>query len=158
MTAMRRLGEEPQAQPLLSIDDLEVQFGHDPPAVCGVSLAVHPRQTVAMVGESGSGKSTIAGAVIGLLPPGGRITGGRIVFDGTDITRADARRWESIRGRRIGLVPQDPTTNLNPVWKVGFQIREALRANGIATGRAARERAVSLLADAGMDEPGMRAR
>jgi peptide/nickel transport system ATP-binding protein len=158
MTAMSRLGEEPQAQSLLSIDKLEVRFGTDPPVVSGASLTVHPRQTVAMVGESGSGKSTIAGAVIGLLPPGGRVTGGRIVFDGADITHTSVRRWESIRGSGIGLVPQDPMTNLNPVWSVGFQVREALQSNGIAAGRAARDAAVQLLADAGMPNPEVRAR
>src|ERR1700694_5983433 len=100
--------------PLLSIEDLEVRFGADPPAVRRVGLTVYPGQTVAMVGESGSGKSTTAAAVIGLLPPGGRVSAGRIVFRGTDITHAGARRLESIRGREIGLVPQDPMTNLNP--------------------------------------------
>jgi peptide/nickel transport system ATP-binding protein len=144
--------------PLLTIDDLEVRFGTDPPAVNGAGLTVYPRQTVAMVGESGSGKSTTAAAVMGLLPAGGRITRGRIRFDGVDLTRARPREFEAIRGRRIGLVPQDPTTNLNPVWKVGFQIREALRANGIATGRAAQRKAVELLTDAGMPDPAMRAR
>ena len=143
--------------PLLSIEDLEVRFGTDQPAVCGAGLQVYPRQTVAMVGESGSGKSTTAAAVLGLLPPGGRVTSGRIVFDGADITHAGTR-LESIRGRHIGLVPQDPTTNLNPVWKVGFQIAEALRANEIASGRSARRRTVELLDEAGMPDPAMRAR
>ncbi|MCW2650245.1 MAG: oligopeptide transport system ATP-binding protein oppD [Mycobacterium sp.] len=138
--------------PLLSVEDLEVRFGNHPSAVSGATLTVYPGQTVALVGESGSGKSTTAAAVLGLLPPGGRITAGRIVFDGSDITHADRRRFEKIRGRRIGLVPQDPMTNLNPVWRVGFQVREALRANGIATGRAARRQAVELLDDAGMSD------
>ncbi|MBV8929387.1 MAG: ABC transporter ATP-binding protein [Mycobacteriaceae bacterium] len=144
--------------PLLSIEDLEVRFGADPPAVHGTSLMVQPRQTVAMVGESGSGKSTVAAAIIGLLPPGGRITSGRVMFDGTDITHGGERQFEAIRGRRIGLVPQDPATNLNPVWKVGFQVTEALRANGIANRGTAREQAVNLLADAGMRAPAQRAR
>ena len=117
----------------------------------GVDLVVERGQTVAVVGESGSGKSTTAAAILGLLSPGGRITGGRIEFDGLDITGADRRSMRSIRGREIGYVPQDPMTNLNPVWKVGFQVREALRAN--TDGRDARRRAVQLLADAGMPEP-----
>ncbi|HWT49178.1 MAG TPA: ABC transporter ATP-binding protein [Mycobacterium sp.] len=137
--------------PLLSVEGLEVRFGTHAPAVCGVDLAVWPGQTVAVVGESGSGKSTTAAAILGLLPPGGRITAGRIVFDGRDITAADAQLLRSIRGRSIGYVPQDPMTNLNPVWKVGFQIREALRAN--TDGRQARRRAVELLAEAGMPDP-----
>ncbi|OIN78497.1 dipeptide ABC transporter ATP-binding protein [Mycobacterium malmoense] len=144
---MNRTGEAP----LLSVEGLEVRFGDHAPAVRGVDLVVRRGQTVAVVGESGSGKSTTAAAILGLLPPGGRITAGRIVFDGRDITGADRRLLRSVRGRLIGYVPQDPMTNLNPVWKVGFQVREALRAN--TDGREARRRAVRLLAEAGMPDP-----
>ena len=141
--------------PLLSVEGLEVRFGTHAPVVRGVDLTVLRGHTVAVVGESGSGKSTAAAAILGLLPPGGRITAGRIVFDGLDITSADRRLLRSIRGRRIGYVPQDPMTNLNPVWKVGFQISEALRAN--TDGREARRRAVELLAEAGMPDPAKQA-
>lgn len=136
--------------PLLSVQGLEVRFGEQP-VVRGLDLSVLPGQAVAVVGESGSGKSTTAAAILGLLPPGGRITAGRIVFDGRDIASAGPRVLRSIRGRSIGYVPQDPATNLNPVWSVGFQIREALRAN--AGGRSARRRAVELLGEAGMPDP-----
>ena len=142
---------EGRPSPLLSVEGLEVRFGAHAPAVCGLDLTVLRGQTVAVVGESGSGKSTTAAAILGLLAPGGRITDGRIVFDGRDISSADPRLLRSIRGREIGYVPQDPMTNLNPVWKVGFQIREALRAN--TDGRDARRRAVALLAEAGMPDP-----
>jgi peptide/nickel transport system ATP-binding protein len=138
--------------PLLSVAGLEVRFGDDAPAVRAVNLEIRSGQTVAIVGESGSGKSTTAAAVLGLLPPGGRSTAGRIVFDGVDLTAADPRQLRSIRGTGIGYVPQDPMTNLNPVWKVGFQVREALRANNID------RPAAELLADAGMPDPGLRAR
>jgi peptide/nickel transport system ATP-binding protein len=138
--------------PLLSVAGLEVTFGDDVPAVRAVDLEVRRGQTVAIVGESGSGKSTTAAAILGLLPPGGRITAGRIAFDGVDLTGADASQLRSIRGSGIGYVPQDPMTNLNPVWKVGFQVREALRANNID------RHAFDLLAHAGMPEPGLRAR
>ncbi len=74
--------------PLLAVHGLQVTFGDGAAVLRGVDLAVHSGQTVALVGESGSGKSTTAAAVLGLLPPGGRITGGRIVFDGVDITSA----------------------------------------------------------------------
>lgn len=150
---MSRAAVSSATAPLLSVEGLEVTFGTGAPAVCGVDLTVLPGQTVAVVGESGSGKSTTAAAVLGLLPPGGRITAGRVVFDGRDITGADRRLLRSIRGRSIGYVPQDPMTNLNPVWKVGFQVREALRANG----RDARRRAVELLAEAGMPDPAIQA-
>src|ERR1700720_967788 len=142
-------------QPLLSVAGLEVRFGDDAPAVSNVELTVRSGQTVAVVGESGSGKSTTAAAILGLLAPGGRITAGRIVFDGVDLTAADQRRLRAIRGTGIGYVPQDPMTNLNPVWKVGFQVREALRANNISS---AKKQAVQLLADAGLPDPVLRAR
>jgi peptide/nickel transport system ATP-binding protein len=144
-------------RPLLSIDRLQVAFGADPPAVRDVGLTIYPGQTVALVGESGSGKSTTAAAVLGLLAPGGRITNGRIDFDGEDITNADRRRLQAIRGRLIGYVPQDPSTNLNPVWTIGFQIREALRANEAADPRTVRKKAVQLLDDAGMTDSAVRA-
>ena len=121
--------------PLLQITDLEVAFRSSTglvPAVRGASLTLYPGQSVAVVGESGSGKSTLAAAVIGLLPGTGRVTGGTIRFDGEDITRAPSRRYRELRGSSIGLVPQDPMTNLNPVWSIGFQVKEALRANGLA--------------------------
>lgn len=142
------------ASPLLSVDGLDVSFGGQA-AVRGLDLSVLPGQTVAVVGESGSGKSTTAAAILGLLPPGGRITGGRIVFDGVDISAADRRAMRGIRGRQIGYIPQDPMTNLNPVWKVGFQIREALRAN--TSDSRTRQRAVELLAAAGMPDPAKQA-
>jgi peptide/nickel transport system ATP-binding protein len=142
-------------QPLLSVAGLEVRFGDDPPAVSNVELTVRSGQTVAIVGESGSGKSTTAAAILGLLAPGGRITAGRIVFDGIDIVSADPRRLRSIRGTGIGYVAQDPTTNLNPVWKVGFQIREALRANSISD---MKQRSLQLLDDVGMPDPSTQAR
>ncbi|BBZ11686.1 dipeptide ABC transporter ATP-binding protein [Mycobacterium branderi] len=139
-------------EPLLCVEGLEVRFGDDV-AVAAADLTVERGQTVAVVGESGSGKSTTAAAVLGLLPPGGRITAGRIVFDGVDITSADRRTLRSIRGSGIGYVPQDPMTNLNPVWKVGFQVREALRANNISDNDA-----VELLSQAGMKDPETQAR
>jgi peptide/nickel transport system ATP-binding protein len=141
--------------PLLSVAGLQVRFRDDAPAVQQVDLTVRTGQTVAIVGESGSGKSTTAAAILGLLAPGGRITAGRIVFDGVDLTAADQRRLRAIRGTGIGYVPQDPMTNLNPVWKVGFQVREALRANNISS---AKKQAVQLLADAGLPDPVLRAR
>ncbi|WP_280339712.1 ABC transporter ATP-binding protein [Nocardia neocaledoniensis] len=142
-------------KPLLEIRDLDVCFtsdGKQVPAVRGVNLTVYPGQTVAIVGESGSGKSTTAHAIIDLLPGTGQVTGGQILFDGKDLTEASEKEIVAIRGNGIGLVPQDPMSNLNPVWKIGFQIRETLAANGIATGAAARERSIELLAEAGMSD------
>ncbi|WP_323745301.1 ABC transporter ATP-binding protein [Actinomyces haliotis] len=121
--------------PLLQVEDLEVAFRSSTgmvPAVRKANLSLYPGQSVAIVGESGSGKSTLANAVIGLLPGTGRVTGGRILFDGEDISHPSAKRLRELRGSEIGLVPQDPMSNLNPVWSIGFQVKEALKANGLA--------------------------
>lgn len=145
--------------PLLDIRDLQVEFraqSKSVPAVRDVSLTVYPGQTVAIVGESGSGKSTTAAAVLGLLPGTGKVTGGQILFDGQDLAVASRRDFEKVRGSGVGLVPQDPNTNLNPVWRVGFQIRETLQANGAAKRGDARKRAIALLSEAGMRDPDKR--
>ena len=124
-----------ESDPLLEISDLEVAFRSSTglvPAVRKANLTLYPGQSVAIVGESGSGKSTLAHAVIGLLPGTGRVTGGTIRFQGRDITHPSTQELTALRGSSIGLVPQDPMSNLNPVWSIGFQVKEALRANGLA--------------------------
>ncbi|MFI9405948.1 dipeptide ABC transporter ATP-binding protein [Nocardia sp. NPDC052316] len=150
------MSESRSAQsPLLEIKDLNVCFtseGKKIPAVRDVNLSVYPGQTVAIVGESGSGKSTTAHAIIDLLPGTGQVTSGSIMFDGKDLAKASKKDVIAVRGSGIGLVPQDPMSNLNPVWKVGFQIRETLEANGIAKGKAAKQRAIELLHEAGMSD------
>ena len=127
-------------KPLLEVKDLRVSFNTangEVNAVRGANLTVYPGQTVAIVGESGSGKSTTAHAVIDLLPGNGKVTGGQILFDGVDITTASKKRIVELRGKEIGLVPQDPMSNLNPVWSIGFQVRESLRTNGVDVSRSA---------------------
>ena len=124
-----------ESDPLLEISDLEVAFRSSTglvPAVRKANLTLYPGQSVAIVGESGSGKSTLAHAVIGLLPGTGRVTGGTIRFQGRDITHLGTQELTALRGSSIGLVPQDPMSNLNPVWSIGFQVKEVLRANGLA--------------------------
>jgi peptide/nickel transport system ATP-binding protein len=147
--------------PLLQIDDLRVSYGGalgDLTAVDGVSLTVEPGEVVAVVGESGSGKSTLAMAVLGLLPGTGRIDGGHVVLNGdTDLGALSERALRSVRGRRIGLIPQDPTVSLNPVTRVGDQVAEVLRVHGLADRRTARIEAVALLERAGLDDAAVRA-
>lgn len=164
--------------PLLRLTDLEVTFTTSTgkvPAVRGANLTIYPGQTVAIVGESGSGKSTTAAAVIGLLPGTGEVTGGKIEFDGRDITHLTADEWVELRGSGIGLVPQDPMTNLNPVLRIGRQIEESLHANkdNVLAAAAQRpgksnaikdgkidypERVNELLEEAGLPEAGRRAK
>jgi len=146
--------------PLLEITDLDVSFETSTGTVRAVrkgALTIYPGQTIAIVGESGSGKSTLAHAIIGLLPGTGTVTGGSIVFKGEDITHRTDREMVSLRGSEIGLVPQDPMSNLNPVWKIGFQVKEALVANGLDKGIDANKRVAELLAEAGLPDAERRA-
>lgn len=147
--------EQAVPKPLLEVRDLEVAFQSSTgtvPAVRKANFSIYPGQTIAIVGESGSGKSTIAAAVIGLLPGTGKVTGGQILFEGKDITHCSRKEYEDLRGSKIGLVPQDPMSNLNPVWSIGFQVREALVANNIAKGSEAHKVAVQMLEHAGLPD------
>ena len=146
---------------LLKVSNLSVSYtlgGRPRPAVRDVSFTVDRGEVVAIVGESGSGKSTTAHAVIHLLASNATVDAGTIVFDGTDLTGLSRRAWREVRGRAIGLIPQDPTTSLDPVKRVGRQVGEPLVIHGLATRRAADAQAVELLRLAGIGEPAARAK
>ncbi|RKW71573.1 dipeptide ABC transporter ATP-binding protein [Galactobacter caseinivorans] len=147
--------------PLLQVRDLEVTFktvGGDVQAVRGVSFELYQGENLAIVGESGSGKSTTATAILDLLAANGRVSGGSALFDGKDLTKLSRKEMEHIRGREIGYVPQDPMSNLNPVWNIGFQVRETIEANSELRGRAAKARTVEVLKEAGLPDPAGRLR
>jgi peptide/nickel transport system ATP-binding protein len=148
--------------PLLSVRDLTVAFDTQRgtrEVLHGISFDMAAGETVAIVGESGSGKSTAATSIIQLLAGNGRVTGGSITLDGRELTTLSGREIERVRGREIGYVPQDPMSNLNPVWSIGFQVEEAVRANGLAQGRAAvRARAIEVLQQAGLADAAKRLR
>ncbi|WP_159502361.1 ABC transporter ATP-binding protein [Microbacterium sp. 18062] len=149
------------AEPVLRVSDLSVGYrtgGTLVEAVRGVSLTVAAGETVAIVGESGSGKSTTVHALIRLLAGNAVITGGRIDFLGRDLVQARAAELRTVRGRQIGLVPQDPTVSLNPVQRVGEQVGEVLRLHGLADRKNARLRAVEALAAAGLPDSEQTAR
>ncbi|MFO6454335.1 MULTISPECIES: dipeptide ABC transporter ATP-binding protein [unclassified Aeromicrobium] len=148
-------------KPLLEVIDLNVAFRQGKeviPAVRGANLTVYPGQTVAIVGESGSGKSTTAHAIIDLLPGTGHVTGGSILFDGNDVAKANKKDILALRGSRIGLVPQDPMSNLNPLVKVGKQIAEVLVANDVVKGADVERRVIELLEEAGLPDAEQRAK
>ncbi|WP_291380048.1 ABC transporter ATP-binding protein [Demequina sp.] len=140
--------------PLVSVKDLEVSFrtlGGSVSALRGVSFDMWPGETVAIVGESGSGKSTTATALINLLPSNGMIGAGSITIDGREMVGLSQDQMASVRGKIVGYVPQDPMSNLNPVWSVGFQVEEAVRANGLAhTRKEIKSRAIEVLKEAGL--------
>jgi len=149
------------AEPLLNIENLKIAFESTTGVVEAVrdfDLTIYPGQSVAIVGESGSGKSTAAMSVLGLLPANGRVTDGSITFDGKDLTGLDEKGWQEVRGSQIGLVPQDPMSNLNPVWRIGTQVEESLKANNVVPGSERHQRVVELLEEAGLPDAERRAK
>lgn len=147
--------------PLLEMKDVHISFTTSTgvvEAVRGVNMSIYPGQSVAIVGESGSGKSTTAMSILGLLPGTGKVTGGQILFEGEDITHYNNKQFESLRGDKIGLVPQDPMSNLNPVWSIGTQVEESLNANHVVEGSKRHERVVELLEEAGLPDAERRAK
>lgn len=147
--------------PLLEMKDVRISFTTSTgvvEAVRGVNMTIYPGQSVAIVGESGSGKSTTAMSILGLLPGTGKVTGGQILFEGEDITHYNNKQFESLRGDKIGLVPQDPMSNLNPVWRIGTQVEESLKANHVVEGSKRHERVVELLEEAGLPDAERRAK
>ncbi|MEI3865491.1 ABC transporter ATP-binding protein [Microbacterium sp. CCNWLW134] len=159
---MPRSFERPAAgTPLLQVRDMAVEFrtvDGTVHAVEGVDLDLAAGETLAIVGESGSGKSTTAMAVIGLLPGNGRVTQGSILFEGENLVGAPESVMRQVRGRSIGLVPQDPMSNLNPVAKIGTQVAETLLAHGLATRKDVDRRVVETLEAAGLPDAAARAK
>lgn len=144
--------------PLLEVKNLQVDFttddGQPVHAVRNSSFSVYPGQWVAIVGESGSGKSTSAMAVLGLLPGTGHVVGGSIKLDGEEISGYKQRDFDKLRGNKMGLVPQDPMSNLNPVWRIGTQVKEALAANNMDIAHEKRSSLSKALADADVELKG----
>jgi len=121
-----------------------------------VSLHVHARETLAVVGESGSGKTVTFTSALGLLPKPGRVIAGQALLEGVDLLTLRPEALRRMRGAHIGMVFQDPLTGLNPVFRVGAQIAEVLRAHLPISRQAARDRAVELLARVQIPDPGRR--
>ncbi len=143
---------------LLEVTNLRVTFpgpdGIPMYPVDGVSFALSRGETLALVGESGCGKSLTGLAILRLVPPPGRITPeSRILLDGTDLGTLSESELRAVRGGRIGMVFQDPMTSLNPVFKVGDQIAETIRAHRKVSSKAARDRALELLQEVGIPDP-----
>ena len=149
----------PEAAPdaLLLVDGLHVAYpkpdGSESVVVRGVSLAVRRGEVLGLVGESGSGKSQTAFAVLGLLPRSARTTAARLTFDGEDLRRLSPAAMNQLRGRRIGYIPQEPMSNLDPSFRIGSQLTEPMRHHLGLSATAARQRALDLLARVGIKDP-----
>ncbi|WP_084075631.1 ABC transporter ATP-binding protein [Demequina sp. NBRC 110052] len=147
--------------PVLKVTDLHVTYGSGAArhhAVRGVDLELAAGRILAVVGESGSGKSTVANAVLGLLPDGARRTEGTVEVDGIELTALRERALRRLRGDVVGFVPQDPSRSLNPVLRIGEQIAEALRRHTGASRANAASRAIEILDEVGIPDPERRAR
>ncbi|WP_153732854.1 ABC transporter ATP-binding protein [Sporosarcina obsidiansis] len=142
---------------LLSIEGLDVEFRSSSStvkAVNGVNLTLKKKETLGIVGESGSGKSVTATALMQLIPsPPGKISNGKILFNGTDLLTLSKKEMRSIRGNEIAMIFQDPMTSLNPVFTVGNQIIEAIRQHKKLTKKEAKLEAIQMLKTVGIPEP-----
>ncbi|TCL81258.1 MULTISPECIES: ABC transporter ATP-binding protein [unclassified Curtobacterium] len=141
--------------PVVVVDDLTVTFATDGgavDAVKGVSLDVRPGEVLALVGESGSGKSVTARAMLRLMPETATL-GGAVLLDGTDVVTVGAQKLRSLRGTAGAMVFQEPSTALNPVFTVGWQIAEGLRAHGGMSKKEARAKAIDYLGRVGIPDP-----
>jgi len=147
--------------PLLEVEDLAISYrtgDRDQRVVHGVSFKVMPGEVVALVGESGSGKTTTAQAVLGLLAGNGKVEGGAIRLNGTDIVHWSQKRLDGIRGAVVSLIPQDPGSSLNPVRTIGAQLAEVLQIHKRGDRKTIQARVIELLERVGLTPAEMRAR
>ncbi|MBI3350253.1 MAG: ABC transporter ATP-binding protein, partial [Burkholderiales bacterium] len=141
---------------MLEIDDLQVELDADAGlvrAIAGMHLSLSRGETFALVGESGCGKSMTALALMRLLPESGRVSGGAVRLDGQDLLALPEGQMRAVRGGRIAMIFQEPSTSLNPVMRVGDQVVEAIEAHTPLRGAAARAKAIDWLARVGIPEP-----
>jgi peptide/nickel transport system ATP-binding protein len=146
-------------EPVLSVRNLQVEFAtrrHTLRAIDGVSFDIAKGEVLGVVGESGAGKSVTGLAIIGLLDPPGRISGGEIRLSGLRIDHLPPEDIRRIRGKRIGMIFQDPLTSLNPLYRIGDQIIETIKTHTSLSDSAARKRAIDLLAEVGIPAPDKR--
>ncbi|MBB2744493.1 UNVERIFIED_ORG: peptide/nickel transport system ATP-binding protein [Microbispora rosea subsp. rosea] len=142
-------------EPLLEVSDLSIRFGGFT-AVDGLSFSVRPGEVLGVVGESGSGKSVSMLGVLGLIRTPGAAISGKVVFRGRDLLALKNPEMRAIRGREIAMIFQDPMTALTPVYTIGWQIAEQVRAHEKVSRRAARDRAIKLLDEVGIPAPEQR--
>ena len=142
--------------PVLSVRDLKVEFPTRRgilTAIDGVSFDIAPGEVLGVVGESGAGKSITGTAVIGLIEPPGRIAGGEVLLRGQRIDNLSPDEMRKIRGKRIGMVFQDPLTSLNPLYRIGDQLVETITTHTNLSNAQARDKALSLLVEVGIQAP-----
>ena len=142
---------------ILSAKDVDIEFslrGKKLKAIRKCSLDIYRGETLAIVGESGSGKSVFTKSFIGMLDSNGFVTNGQIIYDGQDIAKFKTEKeWLTIRGKKIAMVMQDPMTSLNPLKRIGSQIKEAIELHRGVKGAEAKAIAIEMLRKVGIPEP-----
>jgi ABC-type dipeptide/oligopeptide/nickel transport system ATPase component len=144
---------------LLTVENLVTQFATDDglvKAVDSVSFTIHPGESLGVVGESGSGKSVTALSIMRLVTRPGKIVSGNIRFAGQDLTKVSDKEMRALRGNDIGMIFQEPMTSLDPLYTVGYQIREAIELHQGLRGALARQAAIKALSDVGIPNAGER--
>src|SRR5437588_6614595 len=156
LAARRDQSEAPMTTPVRAVGNLQVEFltrRATLRAIDGVSFDIAKGEVLGVVGESGAGKSVTGLAIIGLIDPPGRIAGGEIYLSGTRIDNLPPEEMRRIRGKRIGMIFQDPLTSLNPLYRIGDQLVETIKTHLNLSETAARRRAIDLLAEVGIPAP-----
>src|SRR5699024_10825972 len=146
---------DPGGSAVVDIRDLRITFATDADpvrAVDGVHLAVRPGEVLAVVGESGSGKTVTGKSILGLLPETATVAGA-VLLDGRDVTRLGGAQLRQVRGRDAAMVFQEPSSALNPLYTIGWQLIEGLRAHGMRSTKAARAKAIEVLGRVGIPDP-----
>lgn len=142
--------------PILNVENLYVQFtvrGKTLTAIRDVSFELYDHETLAIVGESGSGKSVLTKTLTGMLDSNGRVSGGKITFQGTELTKFKTNKeWQKIRGKRIAMIFQDPMTSLNPLLRIGYQIAEVIHLYRNLTWAESKVEAIKLLKEVGIQD------
>ncbi len=141
---------------ILELQDLHTTFttdNGDVSAVNGVNFTLEPGKTLGIVGESGSGKSVTAYSIMQILADNGRISDGKILYKGENIVDWSEKQMSGFRGKCVSIIFQDPMTSLNPVFSIGYQLKEAIRLHTNKTKEQVNERAVELLSLVGINEP-----
>ena len=141
---------------LVEVKDLEVSFftyAGEVKAVRGISYELKPGEVMGIVGESGSGKSVSSYGLMGIIPSPGKVIGGKIIFDGQDMTKLPEKELLKIRGKDISMIFQDPMTSLNPLFTIGNQIEECLKKHTDLSKEDRQKRMVELLTLVGINQP-----
>ena len=159
MAGLLNASAEPAERLLLDVRGLSIYFGHGPGEVCAasdLSFSIQPGELVGIVGESGCGKSATALSLLRLLPEGSSRTTGKIILDGIDLAALSESEMQKLRGRHIAMIFQEPMSALDPVFTVGHQISETIRAHFNVSRKEARERAIEALEAVGIAAPRQR--